>query len=168
MDLLKDLPGSVLWLMKLNDSAEKNLYKEAIKNGVDPNRLIYATRLPKVEDHLARYRLADLFLDSFPYNGHTTSGDALFSGLPIVSICGGSFASRVTSSLLSDLGLNQYFFSTFYEYKNTASRLSKNPEELKLINIQINKQLSCKLWPKITSDQVSFFAKVLSELNYSS
>ena len=106
MELLKEVPDSILWLMKLNDSAFCNLIQSAREQNVDPKRIIFATRLQSVEDHLARYRLADLFLDTFPYNGHTTAGDALVTGLPVISLSGRSFASRVASSILHDIGLS--------------------------------------------------------------
>jgi len=105
MELLREMPGSVLWLMKLNDDARQNLAKNAEAHGIDPKRIIFATRVPRVEDHLARYRYADVFLDTYPYNGHTTAGDALLSGVPVVTLSGTSFASRVARSLLHDVGL---------------------------------------------------------------
>jgi len=110
MDLLKENPGSVLWLMKLNDIAAENLKMEAKKQGVEQNRLVFATRVPKIEDHLARYRIADVFLDTFPYNGHTTVSDALFAGLPVISKQGTSFASRVGFSLLNDYSKNDSIY----------------------------------------------------------
>ena len=72
MDLLKEVPGSVLWLMKLNEGAHTNLTQSARDHGVNPERIIFASRLPRVEDHLARYRLADVFIDTFPYNGNVS------------------------------------------------------------------------------------------------
>jgi predicted O-linked N-acetylglucosamine transferase (SPINDLY family) len=120
MELLKEVPGSVLWLMKLNDAAQANLTKEAIKHGVESNRIVYATRVPRVEDHLARYRLADLFLDTFPYNGHTTVSDAIMANLSVLTIAGNSFASRVACSLLHDLNLKDFICKSLEEYKNKA------------------------------------------------
>ena len=100
MEVLQDMPGSVLWLMRLNDDAKGNLKKEAAARGIDPERLVFATRVPRVEDHLARYRLADLCLDTYPYNGHTTTSDAIYAGRDVVTISGTSFASRVALSVL--------------------------------------------------------------------
>lgn len=102
MDLLNETPGSILWLMKLNDVARENLNNTAAAYGIDKYRLIYAERVPNIEDHLARYKLVDLFLDTYPYNGHTTVSDAIVSGARICSMSGGTFASRVASSLLAD------------------------------------------------------------------
>ena len=100
MEVLQEMPGSVLWLMRLNDDAKGNLKKEAAARGIDPERLVFATRVPRVEDHLARYRLADLCLDTYPYNGHTTTSDAIYAGRDVVTISGTSFASRVALSVL--------------------------------------------------------------------
>ena len=104
MDLLRETPGSVLWLMKLNEDAERNLLAAANSHDVDPKRLVFATRVPRIEDHLARYRHADVFLDTYPYNGHTTASDALYAGIPVVTLSGTSFASRVAGSLVRDVG----------------------------------------------------------------
>ena len=121
MQLLKDKADSVLWLMNLNDSAMNNLKKEAILEGVDPKRLIFATRVPNIEDHLARYQLADVFLDTFPYNGHTTVSDSLYSGLPVITKSGTTFASRVGFSLLNDY-LNIDF--NFYLYELDITQIN--------------------------------------------
>lgn len=82
MEIMSRLPDAVLWLMSRNDISQHNLKAAAQAKGIDPSRLIFATRVPLVEDHLARYRLADLFLDTFPYNAHTTAADSLMAGLP--------------------------------------------------------------------------------------
>ena len=160
MDLLKEVPGSVLWLMKLNDGAHVNLTNSAITHGVDPERIVYATRLPRIEDHLARYLLADIFLDTYPYNGHTTAGDALRAGLPVVSLCGESFASRVAASLLHDVGLPQYACKTIESYKETAIRLAINYEERHSVSTHLHTMLNEDLWPP--SDEIQ--AKALEKL----
>jgi len=130
MRILKRCPGSVLWLMKLNDTAEPNLRKEAEARGVDPARLIFATRLLKIEDHLARYRLADLFLDTIPYNAHTTACDALFVGLPVLTCPGKAFPGRVAASLLRAIGLTELITASFTDYENVAVRLAHDPSLL--------------------------------------
>ena len=104
MKLLEQHPESVLWLMKLNDDAMQNLKTQACSFDVNPTRLVFATRVPRVEDHLARYRLADVFLDTTPYNAHSTATDVLRSGLPIVSLAGRTFASRVAASVMKHVG----------------------------------------------------------------
>lgn len=106
--------------MKLNDDAQQNLAKNANFYGVDPARLKFATRVPRIEDHLARYRHADVFLDTFPYNGHTTASDALLAGVPVVTLTGNSFASRVATSLLHDMGRADWCTNNIEEYKNQA------------------------------------------------
>jgi predicted O-linked N-acetylglucosamine transferase (SPINDLY family) len=157
MELLKEVPDSVLWLMKLNEAAEANLTREAINHGVDPTRLVYATRVPRVEDHLARYRLADLFLDTFPYNGHTTCSDALLSGLPIVTLSGSGFSSRVAFSLLFDVNLADLSTRSYSEYKQKASILANNDIIRKDYQLRLKNKLNTKDWPiKLTNQVVAF------------
>lgn len=134
MSILKKVPDSILWLMKLNGMAEKNLLKEAGKRGVDPQRLIFATRVPKIEDHLARYRLAGLFLDTLPYNAHTTASDALFAGLPVLTCMGRAFPGRVAASLLNSIGLPELVTASLEEYEAVAVRLASDCGELESIN----------------------------------
>ena len=126
MQILKATPGSVLWLMKLNSFAEENLQKEAGLRGVDPGRLIFATRVPNVEDHLARYCLADLFLDTTPYNAHTTASDALFVGLPVLTCMGSAFPGRVASSLLHTIGMPELVVGSLQEYQDLAVRFARD------------------------------------------
>lgn len=165
MDLLKEVPGSVLWLMKLNDKAPLNLSKSAIEHGVDPERIVYATRLPSVQDHLARYRLADLFLDTYPYNGHTTAGDALRAGLPVVSLCGESFASRVAASLLHDVGLPKYACNTVEDYKSTALRMATNSDERLVVAEYLRSRISHAQWPPSDQAQAEALMQVLKEVH---
>jgi protein O-GlcNAc transferase len=165
MDLLKEVPGSVLWLMKLNDKAHLNLGKSAMEHGVDPERIVYATRLPSVQDHLARYRLADIFLDTYPYNGHTTAGDALRAGLPVVSLCGESFASRVAASLLHDIGLPKYACNTVQDYKSTALRMATNSDERLVVAEYLRSRISHSQWPPSDQAQAEAFMHVLTEIH---
>jgi predicted O-linked N-acetylglucosamine transferase (SPINDLY family) len=147
MDLLKEVPGSVLWLMKLNEGAHTNLTQSARDHGVDPERIIFASRLPRVEDHLARYRLADVFIDTFPYNGHTTAGDALRAGLPVVSLCGGSFASRVAASLLHDVGMPELACYSFQEYHDKALQMATDEPIRTHYKGQLQMRIDEKVWP---------------------
>ncbi|MBK9443372.1 MAG: tetratricopeptide repeat protein [Comamonadaceae bacterium] len=126
MRLLTQVSRSVLWLMSRGELAQKNLRKEAKLRGVDPGRLIFAGRVPLVEDHLARYRQADLFLDTHPYNAHTTAADALIAGLPVVTCMGNSFPARVAGSLLRAAGMNELVTDSIDEYRETAFRLTQN------------------------------------------
>ncbi len=164
MDLLKEVPGSVLWLMKLNESAQENLSKEAVKHGVDPDRLVYATRVPRVEDHLARYRLAGLFLDTFPYNGHTTAGDALSSGLPVVTLCGNSFASRVAGSLMYDIGVNDLVSDSLQQYHDKALMFASNQEVRASIENALRHKLTEKKWPPSSQAQADALQTILKAL----
>ena len=164
MDLLKEVPGSILWLMKLNETAQANLTKEAMKHGVDPARLVYATRVPRVEDHLARYRLADLFLDTFPYNGHTTVGDALFAGLPVISLCGESFASRVAKSLLHDVVLKELFCSNLKEYFSKTLQLAYDSKKLIRISQILNHCRDSASWPPNSMTQAKAFTNLIGNV----
>jgi predicted O-linked N-acetylglucosamine transferase (SPINDLY family) len=133
MRILKKVEGSVLWLSKNNVKTSANLKKEAGIRGVDQNRLVFATRMPRLADHLARHRLADLFLDTLPYNAHTTASDALWAGLPVLTCIGETFAGRVAASLLNAVGLSELITSTPQAYEALAIELATNPEELATI-----------------------------------
>jgi len=126
MRLLQAVPGSVLWLLRENVVAEGNLQREAKARGVDPARLVFADRMPLAE-HLARHRLADLFLDTLPYNAHTTASDALWAGLPVLTCQGASFAARVASSLLNAVGLSELVTASLADYEALALRLATDP-----------------------------------------
>ena len=126
MRLLKAVEGSVLWLFRDNRDAETNLRKEAAARGIDPTRLVFADRLP-LDDHLARHRLADLFLDTLPYNAHTTASDALWAGLPVLTCRGKTFAGRVAASLLTAVGLPELLTDSLEEYEALALRLATDP-----------------------------------------
>ena len=130
MRLMVQVPGSVLWLMSRGALAQANLRLEARSRGVDPDRLVFAGRVPRVEDHLARYRQADLFLDTHPYNAHTTAADALMAGLPVLTCMGGAFPARVAGSLLHTLGLPELVTHSLAEYEAVALRLAHTPGEL--------------------------------------
>jgi len=127
MRILQRIPGSVLWLACRHDAAQGNYRKQASLAGIDPERLVFAKRVPRVEDHLARYRLADLFLDTWPYNAHTTAADALMAGLPVVTRMGGAFPARVAGSLLHTLGLPELIAPDWESYEELVVRLVGDP-----------------------------------------
>lgn len=129
MRILSAVDGSVLWLLQDNPTGAKNLRREAEARGVDGGRLVFAARLNQ-EDHLARHRLADLFLDTLPCNAHTTASDALWAGLPLLTCAGESFASRVSASLLKAIGLPELIAETQEEYEEMAIALANNPLKL--------------------------------------
>jgi predicted O-linked N-acetylglucosamine transferase (SPINDLY family) len=110
--------------MKLNDDAQKNLRQHAASFDVNPDRIIFADRVPTLEEHLERYLHADLCLDTFPYNGHTTTFDALSIGVPVITLQGQAFQSRVASSLLNDYGQAEYIAGSYAEYQTTAQSLA--------------------------------------------
>ena len=130
MRLLRALEGSVLWLLSHNKDAEKNLRKEAASRGVDPERLLFAKEA-KIENHLARQRLADLFLDTLPYNAHATASDALWAGLPLLTCRGEAFAGRVAASLLCAIGLSELVTHNLEDYETLALRLAREPNLLR-------------------------------------
>ena len=137
MRLLRKIKGSVLWLLKSNESAEENLRNAAVKRGIESERLIFAEKVKHAE-HLARHRLADLFLDTFNYNAHTTASDALWAGLPVVTKYGQGFASRVAASLLSAVGLPELVTKTVEEYEELALTLALRKTDLIELKIKLS------------------------------
>jgi len=129
MRLLQAVEGSVLWLLEGNAVALSNLRREAQARGVSAKRLVFAPRVDLAE-HLARHRLADLFLDTLPYNAHTTTSDALWAGLPVVTCLGAAFAGRVAGSLLRAAGLPELVTTSLAEYEALSLRLARKPEAL--------------------------------------
>ena len=125
MRILKKVKNSVIWLLIDNEIAQNNLKKILVSNDIDPNRMIFAGRIPHSE-HIIRLGLADLFLDTFPCNAHTTASDSLRSSLPIITIQGNSFASRVASSLLTSVGLEELITKSEKEYEELAIKIAEN------------------------------------------
>lgn len=136
MNLLKQVPNSVLWLLECNALAKANLIKEAEKRGVTKERLIFAPRVAMAE-HMARQTCADLFLDTLPYNAHTTTSDALWMGLPVLTCSGETFASRVAGSLLQAADLPELITFSLQEYQAKALELANNPAELMRIKTHL-------------------------------
>jgi protein O-GlcNAc transferase len=130
MKILKAVEGSVLWLSEHYATAVNNLRREAAAAGVDPGSLVFADRLPSSADHLARHRLADLFLDTLPYNAHTTASDALWAGLPVLTQIGDSFAGRVAASLLTAAGLPELIVQTAEQFESLSIELATRPAML--------------------------------------
>jgi predicted O-linked N-acetylglucosamine transferase (SPINDLY family) len=134
MRLLKRNDGSVLWLMQVNDRTPVNLRREAAARGIDPSRLVFASRLPLLSEHLARHRLADLFLDTLPFGAHTTAKDALWAGLPVLTCRGATFAGRLATSQLHAIGLaDDLITESLEDYEAAALRLAQNPDELRAV-----------------------------------
>jgi len=146
MNILKACPDSVLWLLESQPEANENLRKEALLRGVDPNRLVFAGRLSAAE-HLNRIQLADLFLDTTPYNAHTTCSDALWMGVPVLTQYGKTFPSRVAASLLKAIELSNLITTSTLEYEKLAIELAKNPDELNAIKLRLkNNRLKAPLF----------------------
>ena len=140
--ILKTVEKSVLWLVKDNSWAVENLKKEVKKRGVNPERIIFSERVD-LPEHRARHSLADLFLDTWPYNAHTTASDALWAGLPVITMAYDTFPGRVASSLLGAIGLPELITNTPSEYENLAIDLAKNRQKLatvkeKLVTNRLN------------------------------
>jgi protein O-GlcNAc transferase len=140
MGLLQDTPGSVLWL-RGGESVRTNLRREAAARGVAPERLIFAPKIPAMDEHLARYRQADLFLDTLPYGAHATACDALRAGLPVLTCLGSAFASRVAGSLLTALGLPELVTASLEEYRARALEYAHSPDSLARIRTSLTDRL---------------------------
>jgi len=130
MELLHRRADSVLWLACRAESSRQRLRDAAAQAGIDPARLVFASWLARAEDHLARYRVADLFIDTVPYNGHTTAADALMAGLPVVTCMGDAFPSRVAGSLLHAAGLSELATPSLDAYRELVLQLMADAERL--------------------------------------
>jgi predicted O-linked N-acetylglucosamine transferase (SPINDLY family) len=137
MRLLQAVPSSVLWLKAPHVSAIGNLRREAKARGVSPDRIVFAPRVPDPADHLARLRLADLFLDTLPYNAHGTACDALWAGVPVLTCTGRTFAGRVGASLLHAAGLPELVTSSLAEYEQAALSLARDPMQLAALKAKL-------------------------------
>jgi len=146
MRLLEAVPGSALWLLADNDDAVANLRREAQRHGVAPARLAFAPRIAAAE-HLARHRLADLFLDTLPCNAHTTASDALWAGLPVLTCGGDAFAARVAGSLLHAAGLPELVTTSVADYESLALALAREPARLQALRDRLAaNRRSCALF----------------------
>lgn len=139
MRLLGAIPGSVLWLLDDNPAATRNLCAAAQRHGIAPERLVFAPRIDAAA-HLARHRRADLFLDTLPYNAHTTASDALWSGLPVLTCAGRTFAGRVAASLLHAVGLPELITRDHAGYAALALALARDPGRLAALRTRLAQQ----------------------------
>nr|CRH05442.1 putative GT41 : related to UDP-GlcNAc : protein O-b-N-acetylglucosaminyltransferase [Candidatus Magnetococcus massalia] len=140
-DLVKAVEGSVLWLQQMPQEAQENLLQAATQQGVEPQRIIFAHRVPGNSDHLARLQLADLALDSFPYTSHATGCDVLWAGVPMISKIGPTFASRVGASLLKSLQLEALIVESDAAYAELALNLARDPQQLQQLREKLARQL---------------------------
>lgn len=138
--VLKAVPETILWLLAMNALVEKNLRTEAKAHGVDSSQLVFAPRRPQAE-HLSRLALADLFLDTYPVNAHTTASDALYMGVPLVTCVGDTFASRVAGSLLRTCGLEDLITENLQAYEDLIIQLVQNPSSITALKRRLAKNL---------------------------
>jgi predicted O-linked N-acetylglucosamine transferase (SPINDLY family) len=141
MTILRNVNHSILWLHVSDETAKNNLLTEAIKRNIEAGRIIFAQTVD-VEEHLPRLRLADIFLDTYPYNAHTTASDALRMGLPIITLRGHSFVSRVAASLLSSIGMDQLIASSLEDYISMAIHLASDKNKLSELKNEINRAVT--------------------------
>ncbi|GAD20240.1 predicted O-linked N-acetylglucosamine transferase, SPINDLY family [Acidovorax sp. MR-S7] len=141
MRILQAVPGSVLWLLQDNPFVLPNLQREAQVRGIDPQRLVFAPRM-ELDMHLARHSLADLFLDTLPYNAHTTASDALWAGLPVLTCAGASFAGRVAASLLHAVGIPELVTDNPADYEARAIALAGDSSLLQSIRSKLRAQIA--------------------------
>ena len=152
MTILRNTPGSVLWLIDGDRTATANLKKEAAARDVDPSRLVFAGRTESLEEHLARHRAADLFLDTLPYNAHATASDALWAGLPVLTLAGEAFPARVGASLVNAVGLDELIETTDDAYIATAVELATQPDKI----AEIKQKLSLNRTSALLFDMSSY------------
>jgi predicted O-linked N-acetylglucosamine transferase (SPINDLY family) len=137
MSLLRDVPGSVLWLRSMGPDTAARLRDAARLRGVSPERLVIASFAESMDAHLARLQLADLFLDTLPYNAHTTAAEALWAGVPVITCRGRSFAGRVGASLLSACGLPELICEELEDYRSRALEIARSPERLRALRARL-------------------------------
>ena len=138
-EILNLIENSFLWIRKPNKYAMRNLLEFFEMRDIDRTKIIFADREPSYEKHLSRYKVGDLLLDTFNYNGHTTTIEALWSGLPVITLQGKNFASRVSASILRSIGLEELIAKTNHEYKEKVIFYSKNPNEINVLKNKLSK-----------------------------
>jgi len=140
MRLLQAVPGSVLWLRSMAPEAKDNLLREAAARGVNGQRLVFAAHVASMAEHLGRHRLADLYLDTFPYNAHSTACDALWAGVPVLTCSGQTYAARAAGSVLTTAGLSELITNDLREYESRALRLARDPVRLQVLRQRLTVQ----------------------------
>ena len=144
LNILKSVPKSVLWFNGLSEETVKNLKNFAIDRQINPSRLVFSVPVVDMSEHLARHQLAGIFLDTYPYNAHTTASDALWSGLPVVTRIGNSFASRVAASLLTAIDLPELITHSINDYENLAISLADNPARLSELKTRLKQNIGTR------------------------
>ena len=164
--ILLAVENSVLWISENNKDFEKNIRTEFENRKIEPSRIIFAGRIDSMGDYLARYRLADLFLDTHPYGAHTTAVDSLKAGVPVLTLMGQSFASRVATSLLNAIGLPELITHSPEKYEALAIEMAKTPQKLETIKLKLASNLkSAPLFntPLFTKDLESIYLKMYEQ-----
>ena len=164
MRILAQVPGSILWLRDPGEVAAANLRKAAIGHGIAAERLVFAGFVPQ-EAYLARYALADVFLDTLPYNAHATACDALWAGLPVLTCAQGSYAGRVAASLLHAVGLPELVTQTPEDYETLAVELARDPQKLSHLRAKLAaNRLSTPLFdtPRFTRDLEEIYIRLVN------
>jgi predicted O-linked N-acetylglucosamine transferase (SPINDLY family) len=162
MRILAQVPGSVLWLVADHEAVRSNLAAAAAAQGIDPARLYFAGRVGPAE-YLARYQVADLFLDTAPFNAGTTASDALWAGLPLLTCAGRTFSARMAGSLLLAAGLPELVTHTPQDYEATAVALARDPARLAVLKQRLaDNRLSCPLFdsPRFVRDLETLFERI--------
>ena len=162
--ILLTAKNSVIWISENNEYFRSNIVAEFESRGIDHDRIIFAQRVEMMADHLSRYALADLFLDTHPYNAHTTALDSLKAGVPVLTLMGQSFASRVAASLLNAIGLPELITNTQEEYEALAIDLAMNPQKLTDIKLKLAKnRLTAPLFdtPLFTKNLEAAYIKMI-------
>jgi predicted O-linked N-acetylglucosamine transferase (SPINDLY family) len=161
--ILLGVENSILWISENNQSFKANITSEFKKRGIEPSRIVFAQSIASMSDYLSRYELADLFLDTSPYNAHTTAVDSLKAGIPVLTLMGKSFASRVAASLLNAIGLPELITNTQEEYEALAIELAIHPDKLADIKLRLaNNRLTTPLFntPLFTRNLESAYIKM--------
>jgi predicted O-linked N-acetylglucosamine transferase (SPINDLY family) len=140
MRLLREVPQSVLWLRGMGAEARTNVLREAADRGVEAQRLVFAPHVASMAEHLGRHQLADLYLDTLPYNAHSTTCDALWAGVPVITCVGRTFASRVAASALTAVGLPELITQDLQEYEHRALQLAREPGRLTELRQRLARQ----------------------------
>ena len=163
MRLLKKIDKSVLWLRQSNQFSHINIRNEAERRNVDPSRIVFAKRAP-MDEHLARQKLADLFIDTFAFNAHTTTTEALWAGLPVITKAGKGFAARVAGSLLNAIGLPELITETEQDYEALALEIATHPDHLKQIKAKLNTNRLSK--PLFDTKQYTYHLETAYKMAY--
>ena len=160
MRLLQKVEGSVLWLMKPHKSSIDNIYHELNRNKIDKEKIIFAERM-NLDQHLSRHSCADLFLDTFNFNAGTTAADALWTGLPLITLIGKSYSARMAASVLNACNLNELVTTNVSDYESLAYEIATNKDKLNNLRIKIKNNIDCNFFDseKFTLDLEELYIK---------